>query len=224
VDLQLTVNAASQPTSSRNGIVKIVHGVLHSETFSSVSMTYAAENKSDHEKTLIVEHPIRPGYKLVDTSKPIETTSTLYRFEGKAPAHKVTVLTVKEEMVLSSDLALTAVDYTRLVAYSRSGDIPRAVRDALGKAADMQQHVMELERQVMDRNQRLAQLTSDQARIREDMKTVSPTTPYYQRLLSKLNDQESSIEKLQQERDDLVTRRDAQRKQFEDFVQGLDVG
>ena len=223
VDLQLTVNAASQPTNSRTGIVKIVHGVLHSETFSTVSMTYAAENKSDHEKTLIVEHPIRPGYKLVDVPKPIETTTTLYRFEGKAPPHKVTVLTVKEEMMLSSDVALTAVDYTRLIAYSRSGEIPRAVRDALGKAAEMQQRFMELDRQVMDRNQRLAQLASDQARIREDMKTVSQNTPYYQRLLSKLNDQESAIEKLQQERDDLVTRRDAQRKEFDNYVAGLDV-
>jgi septal ring factor EnvC (AmiA/AmiB activator) len=83
---------------------------------------------------------------------------------------------------------------------------------------------MMLDRQVAEHNQRLAQLASDQARIREDMKTVSQSTPYYQRLLSKLNDQESAIEKLQQERDDLATRRDAQQKEFADFVAGLDVG
>ena len=38
------------------------------------------------------------------------------------------------------------------------------------------------------------------------MKTVSQTTEYYQRLLGKLNEQESSIETLQKERDDLIKR------------------
>lgn len=224
VDLQLTVNVVSQPTNAHTGVVKLFHGVLRSETRNIVSTTYAAENKGEHEKTLIVEHPIRPGYTLVDTPKPIETTAALYRFQGKAPPHKVTVLTVKEEMLVSSEMGITGMDYTRLIAYSRLADLPRAVRDALAKAADMQQHIMEIDRQVGEHNQRLAQLATDQARIREDMKTVAANTPYYQRLLAKLNEQESTIEKLQQERDDLSSRRDAQQKEFADFVAGLDVG
>jgi hypothetical protein len=56
------------------------------------------------------------------------------------------------------------------------------------------------------------------------MKTVSQNTEYYQRLLGKLNEQESSIEGLQKERDDLTTKRDGLRKQLEDYVSGLTLG
>jgi len=66
--------------------------------------------------------------------------------------------------------------------------------------------------------------TAEQARIRENMKTVGQTTEYYKRLLTKLNEQESSIERLQRERDELSKTRDAQRKELEDYVINLTIG
>ncbi len=56
------------------------------------------------------------------------------------------------------------------------------------------------------------------------MKTVDQKSQYYERLLAKLNEQESTIEKLQKERDDLLVKRDAQRKALEDYLNGLTVG
>ena len=53
------------------------------------------------------------------------------------------------------------------------------------------------------------------------MKTVASSTSYYTRLLEKLNEQESSIETLQKERDALAGRRDTARKELEEFLRGL---
>jgi cell division protein FtsB len=53
---------------------------------------------------------------------------------------------------------------------------------------------------------------------------VGQTTQYSERLLAKLNEQESSIEKLQKERDALVERRDSLRRELEEYVNGLSVG
>ena len=51
------------------------------------------------------------------------------------------------------------------------------------------------------------------------MKTVGPDTrDYYTRLLKKLNDQETQIEKLQKEVEDLQKQRDKQRKDLEDYL------
>jgi hypothetical protein len=55
------------------------------------------------------------------------------------------------------------------------------------------------------------------------MKTVAQTTEYYNRLLAKLNEQESSIEILQKERDALMARRDSLRKELDDDLNGLTV-
>ena len=88
----------------------------------------------------------------------------------------------------------------------------------------MKQAVLEADQQVNATSQQINEITAEQARLRENMKTVSPSTSYYERLLTKLNDQESSIERLQAERATLVTERDALRKDLEVYLQGLSVG
>ncbi len=50
------------------------------------------------------------------------------------------------------------------------------------------------------------------------MKTVDRQSQYYNRLMAKLNDQESQIEKLQKERDELVTKLNQQRAELENFL------
>ena len=54
------------------------------------------------------------------------------------------------------------------------------------------------------------------------MKTVSSGSQYYDRLLAKLNEQESSIESLQKERITLSVSRDAARKELEELSRRLD--
>jgi chromosome segregation ATPase len=192
------------------------------------SMQYAANNKTSKDKVLVIEHPIRYDWKLVDTQKPFETTQGLYRFKGTALANKVTVLTVNEESVQDEEIALASANLEELVLYSRSGpgssEIPSNVRDAIGKAVQLRQSVVDVDRDIATRTQRVAEITSEQNRIRENMKTVAPSTQYYSRLLEKLNEQESAIESLQKERDALTAKRDALRRELDDYLGGLMVG
>ena len=188
------------------------------------SREYRAENKGEDEKTLLIEHPLRQGWKLVDTPTPVETTPTLYRFEGKAPAGKMTKLVVREELVTNESMMVMNMDLGMALTYSRTGALPADVREALGRAMRARQDIADTEKQMNDRVQRLAGITQEQARIREDMKTVAPTTSYYTRLLAKLNEQESTIERLQHERDELSARRDRQRRELEEYLADLTIG
>jgi hypothetical protein len=55
------------------------------------------------------------------------------------------------------------------------------------------------------------------------MKTVAQSTQYYERLLAKLNEQESSIESLQKERAGLSARRETLRRDLENYLNSLTV-
>ena len=223
VDLELVVDATKETDYNTVVSAKIVKGVLTIQRKLVATREYHVENKGERDKELIIEHPIRDGWKLVDTQKPIETTATIYRFQGKAVAGKVTTLVVKEELVQGQTIALMTIDPTALTAYSKGGELPKSVRSALERAVDLRNKVADLDRQVAERTQQLAQITQEQARIREDMKAVSQSTPYYGRLLAKLNDQESVIERLQREREDLSGRRDEQRREYEGYLGNLSV-
>jgi hypothetical protein len=224
VDLQMLVNSTKNSQTSAVQTAKIVKGLLYIDRKLVSTQEYLAENKSDKEKMLVVEHPFRQGWTLVDSPKPYETTSALLRFKLPAPAGKTTSLVVKEQSVQTQSMYLLSTDITQLISYSKTGEIPADVRAAIAKAAQLQGVVSDAEREIAQRTKQIADITAEQNRIRENMKTVGQTSQYYQRLLSKLNEQETAIEKLQRERDDFTARRDAARRDLENYLHDLTVG
>ena len=225
IDLQMLVDATKNRQDSAIQTGRIVKGVLYVTRKHVFSQDYLSENKSDRAKTLIVEHPLRPGWKLVDTEKPIETTETLYRFKQSIEPGKTGKLTVKEEVVNDETIAILPADIGQLDFYSKAGEIPANVRDAIGKAIALKNAMTDTQRQINERNQQVAQITQEQNRIRENMRTVNDRqSQYYNRLLTKLNEQESQIEKLQTERDELQKKYEQQRKELEDYLANMNVG
>ncbi len=224
IDLEVAVdNTKNTQVASVTGM-KIVKGVLSVVRRSIASQEYAADNRGTRDKVLVIEHPIRQGWNLVDTERPFETTSSLYRFKGTATAKKVTTLVVREALVQNESIALLPMDAGQLLSYARTSEIPRDVRDAIGRAVQMKQDLVDAERQLAAKTQQAAEITAEQARIRENMRTVGQSGTYYERLLSKLNEQESTIEKLQAERSSLASKRDSIRRELEEYLKGLSVG
>jgi hypothetical protein len=224
IDLDMRVDNTKNSQVSAIVTARINKGMLIIDRRHLATQEYLADNKGEKDRTLIVEHPIRQGWKLVDTRKPHEATEAVYRFQGSAPARKVTVLTVKEEIVRAETVAILPADLSQLVVYSRTGEIPAAVRDGLAGAIQRKRALLDTEREIGQRTQRIAEITQEQLRIRENMKTVAQNAQYYQRLLAKLNEQESALEKLQEERDGLAKERDTQRRALEEYIATLTVG
>jgi hypothetical protein len=223
VDLETLGSTKVLSNSVAVTTAKIVKGVLWVDRHVESSKSYSLENKSGKVKTIIIEHPIRYGWTLVDTPKPLETTSSVYRFKGDAPPHKVTTLTVKEEAIQTETDVILPMDVSQLLFFQRTGSIPSAVRDAIAKAIALKNTMSDLDRQIAARTQDINGITAEQGRIRENMKTVSNNTQYYQRLLGKLNEQESTLESLHGDRDALTAKRDGARKELEDYLANLTI-
>jgi hypothetical protein len=225
VDLQMAVDAVDNKTDDQWVTGRIVKGVLYVTHRYLRTQKYVAENKSDHDKALIVEHPRQGGdWTLVDTAKPWEQTDAVYRFRTSVAAGKSSTLTVGEQMTSDETVALLPTDADTLAVYRRSGRMPQPVQDALAKAIALKQAVVDTQRQIDEGKQKLADITAEQGRIRENLKTVQRNGKYYDRLMEKLNDQETQIEKTQGAGDDLAKQLDTQRKELEDYLGGLNVG
>ncbi|MEO8335440.1 MAG: DUF4139 domain-containing protein [bacterium] len=224
IDLDVAVDNTKHTQTSAVQTASISRGTLYIRRKLVATQEYTIENKSDHEKMLVIEHPMRVGWKLLDTQAPMETTPTLYRFKGAAVAHKVTTLAVKEELVQGEGVVMLPADVGQLLMYSTTSEIPKEVRDAIAKAVQMKQAMQDVDRQIASRTQQIAEITTEQNRIRENMKTVAQQTPYYERLMAKLSEQETSIEVLQKERASLTVRRDTLRHELEEYLGGLKVG
>ena len=224
IDLQTNVIAKDLQSQQSVQTGKIVRGVLQVTRKFVSAKEYSTDNQSDRDKTLVIEHPVRDGWKLADTPAPIETTDKLYRFQQNVPAGKQEKFTVHEENITSQSIVLLSLGLPELLTYRQTGEIPGPVRDALAKAASLKQAVTQTQADINDHNAQINNISQDQNRLRENIKTVDKTSAYATRLLKKLDDQESQLEKLRTETDTLRAKLDDQNKALADYLNTLNVG
>ena len=71
--------------------VKVVKGVMQATHKLRQTRTYFIKNRSDQDRTLLVEHPVREDWRLVTPEKPAERSRDVYRFQvygtGRQVAH-----------------------------------------------------------------------------------------------------------------------------------------
>jgi hypothetical protein len=224
IDLKMLVDVQGQNQTDDLLTGKIVKGALILTHKLVRSVDYVADNKSDRDKTLVVEHPIDQGWSLVDSPAPVEKTDRVYRFQETVTPDKKLKLTVKEQIVQDQGFAILQGDIDSLVAYSHNGQIPKQVQDALAKAADMKRALAETDQKINQATAREAEIVQDQNRINQTLRTIDKSTALYNRLLGELNDQETELEKLRADRKDLQKQKNAEQKELTDYLAALDVG
>ena len=225
IDLQTSVVVKDLDTTKEQTVTagKIVKGALVVTRKYVSAKEYGFENRGDHDKTVVVEYPLRAGWNLVGTPKPAETTNALHRFEQPVGAGKTERLTVREENVQSQNVSLLPMAVGEAQFYTQTGEIPKAVREALAKAIGFKQAAADTQRQINEHDVQVNVLAADQTRIRENLKSVDRTTSYATRLLKKLDDQESQIDKLRNETESLHAKLDGQTRDLQTYLNNLNV-
>ena len=224
VDQEVQVQPGNNTQNQTLLTGKIVKGVLELTYKQVFSQDYTAEDKGELPKTLLLEAPRHAGWTLVEPSRALETTDALYRFEGKLEPHKPSKLTVREEFTNLQQIGILPMELAAVEMYSRTGEIPKPVRDALARAADLKRAVVDTQRQTEDRQQKLNAFGQEQSRIRENMKAISPNTDYSKRLLQELDQQESQIQDLHKQIESLQQQQQKQQKELEDYLASLSIG
>jgi hypothetical protein len=224
IDQQVLVQAKETPQETQIVTAKIVAGVMELTNKEQLSQTYVAQNKGKTGRTLMIEHPRHEDFKLVEPASAAETTESLYRFEQDLPAEKALTLSVREEHTSNEEITILSTETPALETYIKTGTIPQPVKDALAKTIQMKAAVIDTQRQIQLDQQQMTELNQDQSRIRENMKTVAQNTNYYTRVLKKLDEQETTIEKLQSDAKTMQQKAQQQQKQLEDYLATLNVG
>ncbi|MGA2401155.1 MAG: hypothetical protein ABSG91_05535, partial [Syntrophobacteraceae bacterium] len=222
LDLEVQVDATKNRRESSIQTASIVKGVLNVSRKDTFSQEYVIQNNSDAERTLILEHRIRQGWKLAGP-QPFETTGTHYRLKQTVPRGKTETMKVVEENVRGESITILPADVGSLESYSRSGQVPKNVREILGKAVEFKMALTDTERRLAEKRNALEEIDKEQNRIRSNMSTVNSSSQYYTRLLEKLNAQETDIETIQADVRTLDKKLDEQRQELENYLANLSI-
>jgi hypothetical protein len=223
IDLGTEVEPVAKRDPDRLTKVKIAKGILHQTTKIRESKSYNIKNRSEHDRTVLLEHPFRPDFALVSKDKPAERARDVYRFELKVPAGKSDSREIIEEKDVLSQIALTNSDDQTMRFFLSQPVVSEAVKKALAKAIELKGKLSATQRDIQQLERQLKVITDDQQRLRLNLREMPPTAEAYKRYLKKFDEQETQIEDYQKKIKTLQDQEHQERKQYEEYLAKLDV-
>ncbi|HUS79710.1 MAG TPA: DUF4139 domain-containing protein [Armatimonadota bacterium] len=223
MDLGVEVVRKSEATDRPEMSMKIVKGVLITTSKQVSKISYTVKNRTDEPRVVLIEHPMRDQWKLIEPAKADEETRSLYRFRVEVGPDKTETLTVSEEMPVVQRVYLTSEGLDQVAVYMRAQTISDSVKAALAKIVEMKTQIADIDRQIKEKEDRLTQIGTEQERIRQNMEQLDHDNDLYKKYVTKLTEQEDEFDKVRGEVAALKTQRDTAQKAMEDFIANLSV-
>ena len=181
VDLGTRVTEAF---GSKQAVVREIHasrGILSIRSAVEETRTYTARNVDQKPKTLIVEHPLRQGYTLLN-QKPAEKTSTHYRFEIALAPGATQEFVVNEERVFDQTYSVTNLTPDMLVSYIQNRTLSPAARKQLEAVAAQKSKLAAVDREIQQLEARMRDISSDEDRIRRNIQSLNAVSGQQQQV------------------------------------------
>jgi hypothetical protein len=216
----------TQAFGSKAAVVREIHvsrGMLTSRLAAEETRTYTIRNVDQKARTLIIEHPLRRDYTLLN-QKPSEKTSGAYRFEIPLAPRATREFPVVEERLYNQTYEITNLTPDALLAYVQNRDLNAAARNQLQRIADQKSQIAETERAVADGESQIRDLTADEDRIRrniESLNSVSGQQQQVQNYARQLNVHEQQLAGLRDRESDLQKKKSALETDLSKMIDGL---
>jgi hypothetical protein len=223
LDLACEVTAERESEPEEIVSLKIVRGSLFLQKKYIDATKYRILSKRDQKRWLLIEHPLRVGWELVEPKEALEKTPGLYRFRVTAEPKKAVDFLVRLQRVGQEAVLLSNLDERGIGIYVRQKAITAKVRDALKKLSDMQNEVSKIRVQIAALEGRRNEITEDQTRIRENMKTVAKTSESYSRWERKLASQEDELDQIRTQMESLKATEIQKQQGIDEYITALEV-
>ena len=223
-DLGVRVNAQSQSSSQPVTRVRISRGVMVLTSEVREQKTYTVRNEDTHPRTVVIEHPRRPEYKLAPGLEPAETTATMYRFRVHVEPKKTETLSVNEAKPLYTQYVINSLTDDQITLFVRQKTINPEIEAALRKIMAQKAVIAGLDRELKARQDETKRIFDDQTRLRENMKALKGSAEekaLLQRYTKELDDQESRLEAIRKESTELEAKRAAAQAELNRMIDEL---
>ena len=172
--VDLGARVTTQLGSSRD-LIREVHvrrGLLTTRSALQETKTYTIRNVDPKAKILVIEHPVRPEYKLVN-QKPAETTASAYRFEVRLAPAATEKFPVIEERVYESSIALANLTPDVLISYVQNKALSEAARKQLERIVELKKQLADTDQALRRTEEQINESSRDQDRIRQNMRSLN---------------------------------------------------
>lgn len=204
--------------------IQVLKGVMFMSREHRNKIKYTVRNADTAARQVVIEHPVREGWKLTDEKKPEETSASRYRFRVAVDPNKTNELTVEEVHTDVIRTVLTDLTQDQVQVLAVENRVTPELQQAFRQVLEQKNRISEVQSQLTNRQHELKEIGEDQARIRENMKALRGSTEekaLLQRYTHQLDTQEDRLTALHKEIGDLSKRRADEQQRLEDMVQHI---
>lgn len=172
VDLGMRI---STKWDSSSNVVREIHshrGIITTRSAVQETKTYTIKNVDAQAKTLVIEHPERYGYKLLNQT-PSEKTSNAYRFEVKVDASKEQTFPVAEEHVNDQSISLSNSTPDALAALIQNKALSDGGRRQLEQIAQKKSDIAANDAALAQVQTDQTNASQDQNRLRQNIQSLN---------------------------------------------------
>ena len=224
--IDLALNASSKNTSEAQQVcrVRVIHGVMTQESEVRERKQYWFRNEDSTARSVIVEHPARPGYTLRGDARPEETTADWLRFRVPVPSKQTATLVVDEARTLIDSYDIRTLPTSKVELFVRQKSINPAIERALRGILEQKGVVSDLDDKKDNLEEEMKQIFDDQQRLRENIKSLkgSPEEKQLlQRYTKQMDEQENRLAALRKEIEQVGTKKEAAQAALDKMIQDL---
>ncbi len=226
LDLATEVSQEGKPVPTQMIGIRIRKGVMTRTRKEFDERTYTVRNKSEKDKSIILEQSYGRGWKMLEPEEPYERTEDKLRFKVDVEAGTSEKLTVRLEHVLSETVVLTSADLKTIQHYlSSSGSVmTKEIRDALEDLVARRNTLDNIVQRREATERDLKEVIEEQARVRQNLTVLERNTDASRRQLKKFDDLETRIETLRSQLAELREEEAQKRRDLENYLQNLTLG
>jgi hypothetical protein len=204
--------------------IRIAKGLMVTTREMRQTQTYRISDSDTKPRTVVIEHPVREGWKRAKDLKPDETTPSYYRFKVNVNPKESTKLVVEEIHPMVSQMDLTSMTDQEVELLARQKRLKPEMEAAFGKILEQKNAVAALDVEIQARQREATTISGDQTRIRENMKALKGTAEEKQllaRYVRELNTQEDHLSSLRSQLAGLNAKRKQAAAELDQTIQSI---
>ena len=222
LDLGVEVSTTRGSERERVQRVQIHRGVMRMHTKVVEKKTYVIRNNDETARTVMVEHPVRPGWTLIETPAAAESTTSYHRFRVEVKPKTTTEFAVREENPRQTTYQIRNVTPEQITLWIRQKAIDADIERALQRIAAKKNNISGLQKKIEDLDKEQNEIFKDQQRVRQNLGRLGRTPEEANlrlRYIRQLEQQENRLGKLRAERARSEDARTVAQRQLDEMLE-----
>ncbi|HEX5474007.1 MAG TPA: carboxypeptidase regulatory-like domain-containing protein [Vicinamibacterales bacterium] len=223
-DLGVMVEAHMDDASGHYTRITAHDGIVVASQEQRQHWMYRLRNEDTTRRTIVIEHPLSPGWTVEADPKPAETTSRSARFRVPLDAKKEATLAITAHHAGETRYDVGNLDNSVITMFEQTGVPSDALRAALAPLLDARKQLAASEDRLGALTNQVNTITRDQDRLRENMKALRGSDEekqLLQRYTHELGDQEDQLANLRRQIAETTAERDRRQAALSRVVAGL---